>query len=290
MTKKRKISLAAITGSLIVIPLFLLLISRDQSLTRLQKTGEIKIGYAVEAPYVFLKSGGEVTGEEVEVARVIVSRLNIQNITWRLVEFNNLIPELEAGRIDIIVAGMFITPERGTRVSFSEPTFHVQQGLLVADGNPKQLQSYSQATTQTGIKIAVISGAIEEALLMDMGVDDSQIVRVPDALTGRVAVETGIVDGLALSALTIRWMASQDQLGRTEVAKPFSQENLPQYQRLGYGAVVFRQKDKQLREAWNVALKNFIGSPEHLNLLGTFGFTLQELPGIVTTKEILSQP
>jgi len=224
------------------------------------------------------------------MAKVIVSRLNIQNIAWRLVEFNNLIPELEAGRIDVIVAGMFITPERGTRVSFSEPTFHVQQGLLVAAGNPKQLKSYAQATTQPGIKVAVISGAIEEAVLMDLGLDDSQIIRVPDALTGRVAVETGVVDGLALSALTIRWMASQDQLGRTEMAQPFMQENLLQYQHLGYGAVVFRQEDKQLRAAWNAALKNFIGSPEHLNLLDTFGFTPQELPGIVTTKEILSQP
>jgi polar amino acid transport system substrate-binding protein len=120
--------------------------------------------------------------------------------------------------------------------------------------------------------------------------DTSQIVRVPDALTGRVAVETGVVDGLALSAITIRWMTLQDQLGRTEMAQPFEQENLTQYQYLGYGAVAFRQEDKQLRIAWNTALKDFIGSPEHLNLMNTFGFSLQELPGMVTTQEILSLP
>jgi len=97
----------------------------DQSLTRLQREGTIRIGYAVEAPYAFLKPGGEVTGESPEVAKVIVGRLGIRHIEWRQSEFGSLISGLEAGRFDVIAAGIFITPERARRISFSEPTFHV---------------------------------------------------------------------------------------------------------------------------------------------------------------------
>jgi hypothetical protein len=50
--------------------------------------------------------------------------------------------------------------------SFSEPTFHVHQGLLAASGNPLQLHSYTQAAGSWGAWIAVISGAIEEDLLL----------------------------------------------------------------------------------------------------------------------------
>ena len=99
-TMKRKLK---IVGLVIVIVVgfstatFLLFFS-DQSLSRLQQAGVIRIGYTVEAPYAFLKPGGEVTGESPEVAKQIVARLGIRHIEWRQVEFGALISELEAGR------------------------------------------------------------------------------------------------------------------------------------------------------------------------------------------------
>jgi polar amino acid transport system substrate-binding protein len=290
MMKLNIIFVTLIVGAIAVIGLIIFTTPHEQSLTRLQKAGVIKIGYSVEAPYVFLKPGGEVTGGEAEVAKTVIARLGIQRIEWRLSEFDDLIPDLEAGRIDAIVAGMFITADRAKIVSFSEPTFHVQMGLLVRAGNPRQLHSYNQAIDQPDVKIAVISGAAEGPLLKQLGLSASQLVFVPDALTGRAAVENGDADGLALSVQTIRWMALQDQLGRAEMAQPFEQPKLAQKQHLGYGAVVFRQDDRQLRLAWNAAQKGFIGSPEHLRLITPFGFTTSELPGSVATQEIIPQP
>ena len=100
------------------------------------RPGFIRIGYAVEAPYAFLTPDGELTGESPEVAKRITSRLGIPRITWRQVEFASLIDELDAGRIDMIASGMFVTEERARRVAFSIPTFHTHQALLVRAGNP----------------------------------------------------------------------------------------------------------------------------------------------------------
>jgi membrane-bound lytic murein transglycosylase MltF len=69
------------------------------------------------------------TGESPEVAKQIAARLEVRQVKWRQAEFGALIAELEAGRIDVIAAGMFMTPERAQRVSFSVPSFHVRQGL-----------------------------------------------------------------------------------------------------------------------------------------------------------------
>lgn len=260
---------------------------RDRSLEALRESGIIRIGYAVEAPFAFLSPDGQVTGEAPEVAKRVVSRLGIQRIEWRQSEFGHLIAELESGRIDVIASGMFITRERALKIAFSEPTFHVRQSLLVARGNPHGLQSYRQAATGTGARIAVLSGAIEESLLRKMGMAEPRLVLVPDALTGRVAVESGLADGLALSSPTIRWMALHDQLGKTEMLEAFDPASGESGGQTGYGAFGFRRADAELLAAWNAALKPFVGSPEHLELIARFGFTRSELPVNATTREIL---
>jgi polar amino acid transport system substrate-binding protein len=279
----------ALAGAFILYRVFV----KDSSLANIQERGVIRVAYAVEAPYAFLLPGGEVTGESPETAKYVASALGIGRIEWRQVEFRALIPELTDGRVDAIAAGMFITPERARLVSFSEPTFHVRQGLLTVKGNPHGLHSYQDALSDPNVKIAVLSGSVEELLLRHIGLDDSRLVVAPDALTGRVAVEAGRADGLALSSPTIRWMALQGEMGLVEAVQPFEQTDLPEAKRLGYGAFAFRKSDNQLRIAWNKVLATFVGSPAHMDILMRFGFTQDELPGATSgamSAEELSRP
>ncbi len=184
--------------------------------------------------------------------------------------------------------GMFITPERARRIRFSEPTFHVRQALLVRKGNPLALHSYEQARRRPGTRIAVISGSVEEQLLRQMDYPKERLVAMPDAQSGHVVVEVGSADGLALSSPSLHWMMMQKREHRAEIAVPFDQPSSVLTGRLGYGAFVFRKKDNTLQSAWNDVQKGFIGSSEHLRLLRSFGFTEGELPGSITTAEVLS--
>ncbi|MFO1320009.1 MAG: ectoine/hydroxyectoine ABC transporter substrate-binding protein EhuB [Burkholderiales bacterium] len=249
----------------------------------------IRIGYAVEPPYAFLADDGGVTGESPEMARQIARRLGIARTQWVQTAFSDLIRDLVAGRIDVIAAGMFITPERATQVLFSDPTFRVRQDLLVRTGNPRNLHSYEDVVADRDARIAVISGAIEETVLLAEGLPRARLLSVPDALTGWVAVASGAVDGLALSSLSIRWMARASDRARVETAEPFAQPSNAVAGRLGYGAFAFRPGDVALRDAWNGVLHAFVGSEEHLRLVARFGFTAAELPGHVTAAEILAR-
>ncbi len=285
-------------GKLTILPIafFVLLVfvkvwlfSSDHSLDHIRTSGVIRIGYAVEAPYAFLKPDGEVTGESPEVAKWVVSRLEIPTIEWRQTPFSNLINDLQSRRIDVIASGMFITSERAKQAAFSRPTFRVRQGLLVAKGNPHRLHSYPQAVQQPGVRIAVISGSVEENLLKKMNLPSSRLIMVPDALTGRVAVESGLADGLALSSATVHWMDLHEQLGNVEEAFPFEEVSLPGHTLSGYGGFVFRKSDRQLLAAWDSLLEKLIGTGEHLQIVSPFGFTTEELPGNVTTEEVLTK-
>lgn len=261
----------------------------DSSLRKIQKEQAIRIGFAIEEPFAFLDANGVPTGESIEVAQAVVRRLGIPRIRWCLTEFGSLMADLESGRFDVIASGLFVTKARSEVVAFSEPTIHVNQALLVNRGNPLRLHSYEGAIRQPGIKIAVVRGAIEETLFRQLGMPEARLAIVPDALTGRVAVETGLAAGMALSSPTIRLMGRADILGNTEAAAPFSQTSAPGIPHFGYCAFAFRQDDRALLEAWNRILAAYIGSEEHRKTIATFGFGAADLPGFVKTRDLLME-
>lgn len=261
----------------------------DGSLERARKTERLRIGYAVEAPYAFLTPQGVVTGQSPELAQRLAARLGIPNVEWRLVEFGELISELRQGRIDVIAAGMFITRERAALVNFSDPIFWARPGLLVARGNPYGLHSFTDILGQERVRVAVLSGAVEGEALRQAGLGEERLVVVPDAQTGRVAVQTGLADALALSAPTINWMVLRQPPLKTEVAKPFSQPGRDFDTCQGYGAFVFRKEDTELLAAWNREQRAYFATQEFRQLMEDFGFGPEEMPGNATLKEILSQ-
>lgn len=251
--------------------------SRDGSLERVRERGAIRIGYAVEAPYAYV-DGGRVVGESPDVAARVVAGMAIGKTVWVQTTFDRLIPELLDGRFDVIAAGMFITEERQRRIAFSYPTFLVRQALLVKRGNPLGLHAYGDIARCDSCRVAVVASAFERELLELAGVPRDRVVEVPDSLTGRVAVESGLVDALALSSITINWLARGDALGRTEVAQPFAQPTRGHAGGVSAGAFAFRLSESSLRDAWNASLASFVGTDLHLRLIAPYGFTADELP------------
>jgi polar amino acid transport system substrate-binding protein len=57
---------------------------------------------------------------------------------------------------------------------------------------------------------------------------------------------------------------------------------------MGHGGFAFRQEDQDLLEAVNAELADFIGSPEHLELVTPFGFGEGYLPNL-TTEELCTE-
>jgi polar amino acid transport system substrate-binding protein len=253
----------------------------DRSLARLRAGEPLRVGYAVEAPYAFVAADGTVTGEAPELARRIAAQLGIARVEWHQSEFGALIDELQQGRVDVIAAGMFVTPERSRRVSFSIPTFRVRQGLLARKGNPEQLHGYQDAIARPAVKLAVIQGSVEERLLAAMGLPEARMLRVPDAAAGQAAVRSGLAAGLALSGPTVRWMAMRSSGGELEAAEPFAQPPEELARGLGSGAVAFRKEDRRLLAAWNARLEAFLGGAEHRALVASFGFTAEDAPAVL---------
>jgi polar amino acid transport system substrate-binding protein len=252
----------------------------QSTLERIKADGYIRVGFANEAPYGFATPDGKLTGESPEVVKAVLAKMGITQVDGVLTEFGSLIPGLQAGRFDIIAAGMFVNPKRCEQVQFSEPTYGIGQAFLVAAGNPKAIADYGTIAANPDLKLAVMSGAVEAGYARDSGVKEEQIVQLPDQSSLVAAVKAGRADAAALTALSIADMASKNE--GVESNKPFGE--VAGKSVVGHGAVAFRKEDTDLYEAFNAELKKFIGSEEHIALVTPFGFGKDFLPTKTTAE------
>ena len=247
----------------------------DRSLQRVVSSGVITIGYSIEPPHAFLAADGEVTGASPEIARHVMGKLGVRDVRWRKSEFGDLINELEAGHIDMIAAGMVITPARMRRISFLPVVFVDPPSLLVLKGNPKNIHSYRQIVDDPSIRIAALLGAVEEEVYRGLGIDPARVLAMPDVTTLRTAIAGGVVDAVALPLSIVRKMAEDDRLGRTEVNESYQNppEGIP-----CSTAFACRKGDLTLLRAVARELDAFIGTEEYLSLISSFGLTESNVP------------
>jgi len=261
--------------------------TRHVTVEDLQKSGEVKIGFANESPYAYVDNEtGRLTGEAPEIARAVMEKLGVDDVDGVLTEFGSLVPGLEAGRFDLIAAGMYVTPERCKRVAFSEPTYCIPEAFAVAAGNPLGLHSYEDVANNGSAKLGVVRGTVEHGYAEAMGVPSSRIVIFPDAPSALAGVQADRVDAYAGTSLTIDDLLGKADDADLERAAPFRGPVVDGKPAMGCGAFALRKGDTELLAAINAELDALIGSDEHLALVAPFGFSRDTVPADITTAQL----
>lgn len=254
------------------------------TLEKAQESGTITLAVASERPYSWVEDG-EPTGATIAIHKKIFSELGIDDIKVEEVEWNSLIPGLNAGRWDVISAGMSILPDRCEQAAFSDPEIMYTTTLAVPKGNPKGLTDLDSIAEKGDVTLAVQSGAIEEGYAEDLGISD--VIKVDSATAGLETVEAGRADAFALTAVSLNWMTKDSDTLETTGA--FVQV-IDGVEQIGAGATVFRKADTDLLKAYNEELGKITGDEQsYLDLVEPFGFTAENLPPAdLTTEQLCS--
>lgn len=87
------------------------------------------------APWNIMKPGGVLDGYEIDLAKDLCKRMKVE---CKIVatDWDGMIPALQAGKFDAIMAGMNITDKRKETIAFSEPYGATPNGFLVVKGGP----------------------------------------------------------------------------------------------------------------------------------------------------------
>lgn len=274
---------AAAAGALFLLPDA----PEDDALTRLEAGGPIRIGYANEEPFGFLDpETGRVTGEAPEIARIVLARLGVNEIEPVVARFGELIPALKAGQLDIVAAGMYVTPKRCEEILFSDPSYRIGEGFIVRAGNPLALHAYEDVAAHATARLGVMGGAVQHGYARTLGIPEERIVVFEDYPTAMVGLATDRIDAIAATTLTVTVQLRKAADARFERAEPFRDPVVDGRPVAGYGAFGFRTDDEALRDRFNEALRAFLGTPEHLALVERFGFSQATLPGEATAVSL----
>ena len=115
----------------------------------------LKVGTEVTfPPFEFREQGSkEITGFDMDLIRAIGKKLDMQ-VEILDMDFEALIPAVKRGNLNLVIAGMTITPDRQKIVDMSEPYYTSGLVIVVGKGNtavqkPEDLKGKSVAV-QTG--------------------------------------------------------------------------------------------------------------------------------------------
>ncbi|EHB59656.1 ectoine/hydroxyectoine ABC transporter solute-binding protein [Paenibacillus lactis 154] len=259
---------------------------KGSTLEQAIERGYVTVGFANEKPYAYKEANGELTGEAVEIARVILERLGIKEMRGELTEFGSLVAGLQADRFDMITAGMFINPERCSAVLFADPEYSIGEALAVKKGNPLGLGSYADVAKDDDAKVAVMTGAVEIGYMEKSGIPSERIVQVPDQASAISALQADRVQAITMTGPSLQAMLDSASDESIERVTDFEQPVIDGESVRGYGATAFRKADTEFQEAYNAELQKMKESGELLEILQQFGFTEEELPGDMTAAAL----
>ncbi|KXH83891.1 transporter substrate-binding domain-containing protein [Sporosarcina sp. HYO08] len=202
-------------------------------------------------PFEMKDKKGEFIGYDIDVARAIAEALGVE-IEFKQFGFDGLIPALNTGEIDIILAGMTIRGDRALAVSFANPYFSTGQVLMLPKGDTTT-KSWEDLD-KPGKKIAVSLGTTG-ALLAKQLFKEATVQDFDDFPSAGMALTQGQADGVVYDEPAIRTFEQMHEESVKGVYDLISVEEL---------GIAVKYNDLRTVQWLNSFLASYKGSPKEL--------------------------
>lgn len=102
----------------------------------------LRVGLTANYPPLVDKVDGKLVGIDIDLAREVGKDLD-KRMEFVEIPWEQLIPALTRGEVDVIMSGMSITSERKQKISFTEPYLHIGQMAITRVDEIQRLGSLS---------------------------------------------------------------------------------------------------------------------------------------------------
>jgi polar amino acid transport system substrate-binding protein len=103
---------------------------------------------------------GRIIGIEADLAGLLARGMEVR-LTLRQMKFDELIPALLSGKVDMVLSNMTMTPARNVRVAFVGPYFHSGKSILVKTANVLSLDTMTKLNSPVNV-LVVLKGSTSE--------------------------------------------------------------------------------------------------------------------------------
>jgi polar amino acid transport system substrate-binding protein len=116
---------------------------------------ELVVGTAASMPPLNMTTkDGQIIGLEMDLARLFADGMEVK-LTLKPMRFNDLLPALAAGQVDMVLSGMTIVPARNLRVAFVGPYFASGKSILTKKANVESLDEIAKMNNPEKILVAL---------------------------------------------------------------------------------------------------------------------------------------
>jgi len=124
-------------------------------LDRIMAKKELTVGTAASMPPLNMTTkGGEIIGMEIDLARSFANAMEVK-LTLKRMQFNELLPALEKGEVDMVLSGMSMTPQRNLKVAFVGPYFASGKSVLTTKKNVGSVDELSKMNQPDQVLVAL---------------------------------------------------------------------------------------------------------------------------------------
>jgi polar amino acid transport system substrate-binding protein len=138
--------------------------SSSPVMDRIISRGELRVGVSGDMPPMnLLTKEGTVIGMDVDLAAMIADAMGVR-LSLQRIDFNDLLPALESGGIDMIISNMTMTPQRNRRVAFVGPYFTSGKAFLTKRSSIAQAKGLPEVNNAQYTFVA-LKGSTSEAVI-----------------------------------------------------------------------------------------------------------------------------
>ena len=220
----------------------------------LSATGALAAGYVngIDAnypPFAYIDKSGKPAGFDVEAMDWVAKTMGF-TVTHKPMDWNGIIPDLLAKKIDMVCSGMSISPERAARVTFSEPYFTIRKVLVVGEKSALTPDDILKGKKRLGVQRGTNEAEMLQKAAQEKGLNytlrfyDSGPLGVEDLLNGRI-------DAMALDSAP-----ANDAIAKGKAIKVAGN-----FGDVDDFAVATRNEDADLRDTINQGYKLLMADP-----------------------------
>jgi len=236
-----------ITGRVALI-LSAALMALSASASQAQERMQLKIGTeGAYPPFNNLTADGKLEGFDIDIARALCEEMNAE-CEFVTQEWDGMIPALQAGKFDAIIASMSITDERKQQVDFTEKYYNTPPAIVVAkDSDITGVTKEDLAGRTIGAQASTTHGNFAEATFQD-----SEVKLYPTAEEYKLDMTNGRLDAVVDDVIVLQdWLSTPDGecckvLGTLTPVEEIYGEGI---------GIAIRKGEDELREKFNAAIQ-----------------------------------
>lgn len=195
-------------------------------------------------PFSSKDTNGNLYGFDIDIAYTICQEMGLKCV-FKEMDFNELIPAMTEGKIDLIVASMAKTKEREAKIDFSIAYYRAKPIVIGKMGT-----SYKSKDFFANKTIAIQGGTIQETYAKNLSADNTKVISVgtfDESVNLLIEGKADVVFGDTLSAFF--FLTTNDNGDKFEIIGNLP--DIPNSPDVSYAYIGIKKNNKDLQRKVN---------------------------------------